>query len=107
MAIAWMYREDYQRAGYRVIPGHKRRRLFTALRAAVPALLMIPVSLLPWIGREAGNLYLIGTIFLGLGFVSLALRFSIKTTNQAARILLLASIAYLPMTLVLLLLDKR
>jgi len=107
MAIAWMYRDDYARAGYRVLPGYRERRLFAILQAAIPAVLLIPVSLAPWTGREAGNVYLIGATLLGAGFVSLALRFGLQTTNLSARRLLLASIFYLPLTLVLLLLDKR
>jgi heme o synthase len=107
MAIAWMYRDDYARAGYRVLPGYKERQLFAALQAAIPAALLIPVTLIPWIDREAGNVYLAGAILLGFGFAFLAFRFGLKTTNLAARHLLFASIIYLPITLVLLLLDKR
>src|SRR5271167_4313798 len=101
MAIAWMYRDDYARAGYRVLPGYRERRLFAILQAAIPAVLLIPVSLAPWTGREAGNVYLIGATLLGAGFVSLALRFGLQTTNLSARRLLLGSIFYLPLTLVL------
>jgi protoheme IX farnesyltransferase len=107
MAIAWMYRDDYARAGYRVLPGHKERRLFAALQAVIPALLLIPVTLIPWIEREAGNVYLAGAIFLGLGFAGLALRFGLRTTNLTARQLFFASIIHLPLTLVLLLLNNR
>jgi hypothetical protein len=42
IAIAWMYRDDYERAGYRVLPGKIGRRLFTALQATLPAALLIP-----------------------------------------------------------------
>jgi protoheme IX farnesyltransferase len=107
MAIAWMYRDDYARAGYRVLPGYKERQLFAALQASIPAALLIPVTLIPWVEREAGNVYLAGAIALGFGFACLAFRFSLRTTNLAARQLFFASIIYLPLTLVLLLLDKR
>jgi len=107
MAIAWMYREDYERAGYRVLPGNRGRRLFTAVQAALPAALLIPLSIVPWIGNEAGNVYLAAAIFLGLGFAWLALRLGMKATNAAARQLLFASIVYLPAVFILLLLDKR
>jgi protoheme IX farnesyltransferase len=107
MAIAWMYRDDYERAGYRVLPCLHERRLFAALQAAVPAVLMIPVSLVPTIGNEAGKVYLAGAITLGLGFALLSIRFARNTTNLAARQLLFASIMYLPTILVLLLLDRR
>jgi protoheme IX farnesyltransferase len=107
MAIAWMYRDDYARAGYRVLPGYKSRRRFAALHAAIPAALLMPVALIPWVEKQAGSLYLIGVTLLGLGFVWRSLRFSLKTTNQAARQLLIASVIYLPITFILLLLDKQ
>jgi protoheme IX farnesyltransferase len=107
MAIAWMYRDDYDRAGYRVLPGSKDRRLFAGLQAAIPAAFLIPLGLIPWIGGEAGNAYAVGTIALGLGFAWLAIRFGLKATNAAARQLLFASILYLPTVFVLLILDRR
>jgi protoheme IX farnesyltransferase len=107
MAIAWMYRDDYERAGYRVLPGNKHRRLFAVAHAVIPAVLLIPVILLPWIGKQAGNFYLGGAICLGVGFALLAIRFGRKTTNRAARRLLFASIIYLPAIFLFLLLNKR
>lgn len=107
MAIAWMYRDDYDRAGYRVLPGNESRRRFTALQAVIPAILLIPVSLVPWIGKCEGAVYLGGAICLGVTFAWLALRFATKATNVAARHLLFSSIVYLPALLLLLLLNKR
>jgi heme o synthase len=107
MAIAWMYRDDYERAGYRVLPCFQERRLFAALQAAIPAVLMIPVSSVPWIAREAGSVYLAVAIFLGLGFAWLTLRFSLRATNVTARQLMFASIVYLPTVFIFLLIDKR
>jgi protoheme IX farnesyltransferase len=106
MAIAWMYRDDYDRAGYRVLPASKDRRLFAALHTAIPAALLIPLSLVPWITKETGSAYGVGTIVLGLGFAWPALRFGLKATNVAARQLLFASILYLPTVFILLLLDR-
>ena len=107
MAIAWMYRDDYERAGYRVLPCFHQRRLFAALQATVPSVLMIPVSLVPAIENKAGRVYLAGAILLALGFALLSIRFARNTTNLAARQLLFASIVYLPIILGLLLLDRR
>jgi heme o synthase len=107
MAIAWMYRDDYERAGYRVLPGNKGRRRFTALQAALPAALLIPVSLLPWIAREAGSVYLTVSLLLGLGFAWLTILLGLKATNVAARRLLFASIVYLPTVFIVLLMDRR
>jgi protoheme IX farnesyltransferase len=107
MAIAWMYRDDYERAGYRILPRNKDRRLFAAVHATIPAVILIFLSLLPWIGKQAGNLYLGGAIFVGVGFAWLAIRFGLKATNVAARQLLFASIVYLPTVFLFLLLNKR
>lgn len=107
MAIAWMYRDDYDRAGYRVLPRDKGRRLFAALHAIIPAVILIPVSLLPWVEKQAGNNYLWGTILVGAGFAWLAIKFALKSTNMAARRLLLASIVYLPTLFIFLLLTRR
>jgi heme O synthase-like polyprenyltransferase len=99
MAIAWMYREDYDRAGYRVLPGNEGRRRFTALQAAIPVILLIPVSLLPWIGKQDGGIYLGGAICLGVTFAWLALRFGVKTTNVAARQAVLVNISAVQLTI--------
>jgi heme o synthase len=107
MAIAWMYRDDYERAGYRVLPGNKGRRRFTALQAALPAALLIPVTLLPWMAREAGSAYLAVVLLLGLGFAWLTILLGLKATNVAARRLLFASIVYLPTVFIVLLMDRR
>ena len=104
MAIAWMYRDDYERAGYRVLP-EINRRLFTAMQAAIPAVLLIPISFVPWFG-ETAKLFSVGVCLVGLGFAWLALRFALKLNNVAARQLLFASIVYLPIVFALLLFGK-
>jgi protoheme IX farnesyltransferase len=106
MAIAWIYREDYARAGYRVLPGDGQRQQFAALQAAIPAAILIPVTIIPWIERGTWNVYLAGAVLFGFGFLGLAVRFSFKATNRTARQLLFASIVYLPITFILLLLNR-
>jgi protoheme IX farnesyltransferase len=105
MAIAWMYRDDYERAGYRVLPCHKERRPFTAIQAAVPAVLMIPVSLVPSAEMRAGSLYAAVACLLGFGFLYMTLRFARNKSNRAARQLLFASIIYLPVIFICFLLQ--
>ena len=107
MAIAWMYREDYERAGYRVLPGHRVRGLFAAIMAAVPAVLTITANFVPWAEMKAGNLYAATSCFLGFVFLFAALRFARIQSNSAARQLLFVSIVYLPAIFALLLLDRR
>jgi len=104
MAIAWMYREDYARAGYLVLPpdGSARARLVN-LQTVLPLLALVPLSLLPGLMGEA-KLYFIGALLLGAGFVLCAAQFALRRSNSAARRLLAASIIYLPALFVLMLL---
>jgi len=104
MAIAWMYREDYARAGYLVLPpdGSARARSVN-LQTVLPLLALVPLSLLPGLMGEA-KLYFIGALLLGAGFVLCAAQFALRRSNSAARRLLAASIIYLPALFVLMLL---
>lgn len=114
MAIAWLYREDYGRAGIRMLPVVQPDGWSTVLEALVYAVLMIPVSLLPVYLHIAGPIY--GAIALLLGSVYLAytIRFS-KTPGASkrsyteskmyARDLLKVSVIYLPLLLTALMLN--
>ena len=106
MAIAWMYREDYARAGYLVLPpdGYARARSVN-LQTVLPLLALVPLSLLPGLMGEA-KLYFIGALLLGAGFVFCAAQFALRRSNSAARRLLAASIIYLPALFVLMLLAR-
>jgi protoheme IX farnesyltransferase len=106
-AIAWLYREDYGRAGIRMLPVVDASGERTARQILFTALLLIPVSLAPtWLGMT-GNLYLVGAAMLGGMYFWYGLRVSQDRTRQRARSVLLASIAYLPLLYVLLLADRR
>jgi len=107
MAIAWMYREDYLRAGYLVLPAGKRRDRFVVGQSFFVSLALILVSLIPGIAGEAGLLYLGGAIILGSIFLCYSAHFAFHRSNVAARQLLAASIAYLPFVFILLMVDKR
>ena len=101
MAIAWMYREDYDRAGYLVLPrGHSRDRIVT-LQTILPLLLLIPAALLTTVFRDSGLLYRIGACLLSVGFLYCGMRFVLHRSSATARRLLVASIFYLPLLLVL------
>jgi heme o synthase len=107
MAIAWMYREDYDRAGYRVLPQRENRHRFVALQSLVPALLLVPVSLLPTLLGEEGRVYFVGAAVLSMIFLYCAARLAFDRSNAHARQLLLASIIYLPSVFLLMLLDRN
>jgi heme o synthase len=106
MAIAWMYREDYARAGYLVLPPDEYARgRWVNLQTVLPFLALVPLSLLPGLMGEA-KFYLIGALLLGAGFVFYAAQFVLRRTNSAARRLLAASIIYLPSLFVVMLLAR-
>ncbi len=107
MAIAWMYREDYDRAGYQVLPRGKARHRFVAFQSIIPAFLLVPISLIPAILGDEGRIYFLGTTLLGLTFLYCATQLAFYRSNVIARQLLFASIIYLPSTFLLILLDRN
>ncbi len=106
LAIAWMYRAEYARAGLLMLPvvdGDGRR---TSQNMILYCLALLAVSLQPvWYG-DAGLLYLGGSVLLGLAFLASALGFWRWRTHCQARRVLRASLVYLPGLLALLLLDR-
>jgi len=107
LAIAWMYREDYARAGLQMLPRGDAQGRAMARMIVGYSLALLPISLLPtWMG-QAGILYFLGALALGLMYVHSSVRLAFARTNVLARRLLLASIVYLPLVLALLMLDKR
>jgi len=105
-SIAWMYREDYERAGIRMLPVVEPDGLSTARQIVLYSLALIPISLIPrWIGSE-GNIYLFGATALGLFFLYSGVRVALDRTRQRARRVLLASVVYLPLLYCLMLLDR-
>jgi protoheme IX farnesyltransferase len=107
MAIAWVYRDDYDRAGYKVLPRCKRRRKFIGVQSVIPALLLVLVSAIPTLNGDAGRISLVGAMLLSSILLFYAIRLAVDRSNRVARQLLFASIVYLPSVLLLMLLDKK
>jgi protoheme IX farnesyltransferase len=105
LAIAWIYRDDYARAGLRMLPGLDPEGGITGRQMVAYCLALIPASLLPAVLGHAGLLYLAGAVVLGAGFLASALKFTRKSTVGQARRVLRASLIYLPALLALLLID--
>jgi protoheme IX farnesyltransferase len=106
MAIAWMYRDEYARAGFKMLPvidpdGHR-----TGQQAVSHTLALSFVALCPFAFKLAGPIYLAGALVLGAGFLWCAIQFSRQLTLARARQLFLASILYLPLLLAVMVLDK-
>lgn len=111
MSIAWLYREDYARAGIRMLPVVQPDGWSTAAEALVYAILMIPVSLAPYYLHMAGRIYWVSALLLGLLYLAYTIRFTRITKSSAsqsrlyARALLKVSVTYLPLLLAVLMLN--
>jgi heme o synthase len=106
MAIAWMYREDYRRAGYRVVPRDKPIVPFVLCQMMIPLLVLVPLSVMPVLFGRAGLVYLVTALVLGAGFIYRADRLAVHQSNVMARRLLLTSIVYLPLIFIALMMDR-
>jgi protoheme IX farnesyltransferase len=105
-AIAWMYREDYARAGIRMLPVVEPDGHSTARQIVLCASLLIPVSLAPGLVGMSGKLYLVGALALGGWFLYSGVRAANERSLLRARGVLLASVFYLPLLYGLMLLDR-
>jgi len=106
MAIAWMYREDYARAGYHVLPSGRRRERVVNWQSVAVSLPLIAVSLLAAIAFQFSLGWSIGLVLSGLLFYYYSARFAYGKSNASARRLLAASVIYLPLIFALLMLHK-
>jgi len=107
MAIAWMYRDDYQRAGYRVLPAAGRRCAYINWMIVLPFVVLIPLTLFPAFSGHAGAMYALGALVAGSIFFYHGSALALHKSNQHARRLLFASIAYLPVVFALLIARSR
>ena len=105
LAIAWIYRADYQRAGFRMLTGRDAKGTMTGCQAVSYALALLPVGLLPATVGLAGPLYFVGALVLGLLYLGAAAGFWLDVSDLRARRLLRMSFVYLPAILLLLLLN--
>ncbi|MEK6324443.1 MAG: heme o synthase [Acidobacteriota bacterium] len=106
LAIARMYREDYARAGIKMLPVVEPEGRVTGQQIISYTLLLVPVSLLPVVTGLAGSVYLVGAAILGLGFLYFSARAALVRTSWQARRLLLASVLYLPALFGLMVLNR-
>ena len=107
MPIAWLYRAEYARAGFVMLPVVDPAGIRTARLSVCFALALLAVSLWPCGAGLVGYAYLVGAATLGSVFVLLAVRFARTRQDRDARSLFYASIIYLPLLLALMVLAKR
>jgi len=105
LAIAWIYREDYARGGLKMLPDVDPQGALTGRQATIYALALIPAGLLPATIGLAGQVYFVGALVLGLLYLVVAIQFWTGVSESTARRLLRMSFFYLPLVLLLLVLN--
>ncbi len=105
-AIAWLYREDYDRAGFPMLSVADPDGSRTSVHMIGHSLALLLVGLLPVAHGLAGVVYGVGAALLGLGFLGFGLWFAFQRTKQVARLSVLASVIYLPSLFTLMLIDR-
>ena len=106
LAIAWMYREEYEKAGFKMLPGIDPEGHRTGRQAVSHTLGLLPVSLFPFLFHVTGTVYLVGALVLGGIFLWCAVQFARQLTLARARQLFFMSILYLPLLMIMMVLDK-
>ena len=106
MAIAWMYREDYERAGYFVLPRDDRKTSFMVWQSILPSLVLVGLSGVATFKGHEGRIYFGGTFLCSVWMLYYASHLALVKTNTAARRLLVASVVYLPVVFLFMILDR-
>jgi protoheme IX farnesyltransferase len=107
MAIAWLYRDDYARAGFPMLPVVEPDGRRTGLQAVFYAAALVPASLAPTAVGLSGAAYFWTALVLGVGLLWMAARFALSRTDATARVLFYSSITYLPLIWTAMLLDHH
>jgi protoheme IX farnesyltransferase len=106
LAIAIMYRDDYEAGGFKMLPVADRELKATGRQILLYATALVPVSLTPAISGAAGPVYAVAAIVLGIVFLGYAVMCAARRTRGHARKLFFASIIYLPVLLTVMMLDR-
>lgn len=107
LAIGWMYRDDYARAGFHVVAVDDAEGRVSGLQAMVYTVALLLISIIPSILGLAGTAYLIGALITGILFVVSSVAFASARTMKTAKQLFLVSILYLPLIMSLLVINRR
>ena len=106
LAIAWMYREEYAKAGIKMLPVLDPDGTLTARQIVLFTIMLVPVSLAPFFLGISGVIFLVGASILGVLFLIVSIRAARAKTKESAKQLLLASVIYLPLLFILMVADK-
>jgi len=107
MAIAWLYRDDYGKAGFTMLPVVEPEGRRTARHALVYTIALCAMSVGPTVAGVSGVGYLACASALGLVLLWLAARFMAERNDATARALFFATITYLPLVWIAMIVDKR
>ena len=105
-AIAWMYREQYKKAGILMLPVVEPSGTLTFRQIILFTIMLVPVSIAPFIFGISGIYFLVGAVLLGLWFLYAGVRSALDRSNERARTLLLVSVIYLPLLFILMVANK-
>ena len=106
LALAWLYREDYARAGFRMLTALDPDGHSTGRQIALYCTALIPVTLIPTVVGMTGAVYFFGALMLSAAFCACGVAMALWQSRVGARRLFLASITYLPLLLMLMTLDR-
>lgn len=106
LAIAWLYREDYARAGFPMLPVVDPDGASTARQSLLYATALLPVSILPSALGLSGLGYAVSALVLGLAFIGMGIRFAVRRTKPNARLFFLTSLIYLPAIWIAMMIDR-
>ncbi|MDQ2745662.1 MAG: heme o synthase [Acidobacteriota bacterium] len=107
LAIAWMYKEDYAKAGIKMLPVVEPSGRITARQIVVFTLMLLPVSLAPYFLGMSGLIYLIGASVLGVWFLAASIKAARAKSVEQSRKLLLVSVIYLPLLFALMVFNHQ
>ena len=105
-AIAWIYKDEYAKAGFQMLPAVDPDGSRTAQQSVSHTLALLLVGLCPFLFHLAGPVYLAGSLLLGAGYLACAIRFARRLDLKSARLLFISSIIYLPLILICMVVDK-
>jgi protoheme IX farnesyltransferase len=106
LAIAWLYRDQYAKAGILMLPVVEPTGKLTARQIVLFTIMLVPASLAPYFFHSAGLIFLIGAMLVGCWFLWVSIQAARNRTDESARKLLLVSVIYLPLLFLLMVVDK-
>jgi protoheme IX farnesyltransferase len=106
LSIAWLYREQYAKAGILMLPVVEPTGKLTARQIVLFTIMLVPASLAPYFFHAAGFIFLVGATVIGFWFLWVSIQAARTRSDESARKLLLVSVIYLPLLFLLMVVDK-